>query len=437
MPSGKWLTTISLCLVVALAAPAYTQTRPKKPTSSATSWKLIAVKITGSQRYTPEEIVSASGLQIGQTVSEDDFKKATERLGQTGAFGGTAYAFDYSPDGAKLELQVSDSPQFVPVHFENFVWFSEQELTDKLRERVPLLKNRELPVGGDLADQVSDALQAMLIERKVEGKADYLREAQGDGPIQSFIFSVTGHKVQIRNLEFTDAQEPQLALLQAAGKKLQGQEYKLDVIQNEAKLEFIPVYLQRGYLKATFGPYQAKIMQDGKDETLVDVVVPVTPGSQYKLNEVRLSGDTTFPPAQLRPLIHVKMGEPVDAVQLDDDLKEIGKLYATKGYMAPTFQAEPEVDDSALTVAYNIKITEGPVYKMGELEIRGLDSRTKDHLLLYWKLLEGDIYDSSYVRRFIAESSKELPKENKWNINPHEAVNDDGTVDVSLTYETK
>jgi outer membrane protein insertion porin family len=437
--SGKWFTTISVCLVSAFLIPAYAQSRPvsKKIANSASSWKLIVVKVTGSQRYSPEEIIAASGLQVGQTVSDDDFKKATERLGQTGAFANTAYAFDYSPEGAKLELQVSDSEQFVPAHFENFVWFSDQELSDKLRERVPLFKNGELPVGGDLADQVSDALQAILIERKVQGKADYLREAKENGPIQSFLFSVTGHKVQIGNLEFRGAQAPELPLLQAAGKKLQGREYKLLAIQYEVQLSFLPIYLQHGYLKVNFGPYQTKIVNDGEQETVVDVTVPVSPGGQYKLIDTRLFGDTAIPPEQIRALIRLKMGEVVDAVQLSDDLKAAAKLYGTKGYMAATFDTVPELNDSDMTVAYTIKVTQGPVYTMGELEIRGLDSRTKERMILYWKMLEGDVYDSSYVGRFLKESAKELPPDAKWKISPHEAVNEDGTVDVSLTYETR
>jgi hypothetical protein len=51
--------------------------------------------------------------------------------------------------------------------------------------------------------------------------------------------------------------------------------------------------------------------------------------------------------------------------------------------------------------------------------------------------LEGEPYDSSYVERFVKEIAKELPKDVKWRVRPHEAVNDDQTVDVSLTYETQ
>src|SRR5262249_54853381 len=50
----------------------------------ASAFKLISVKVTGSSRYSSEEIVGASGLQMGQIVHEEDFKKAWSRLGEAG-----------------------------------------------------------------------------------------------------------------------------------------------------------------------------------------------------------------------------------------------------------------------------------------------------------------------------------------------------------------
>ena len=44
----------------------------------------------------------------------------------------------------------------------------------KLHERIPLFKG-ELPTTGRLPDQVSDVLQAMLVENGIPGHVEYLR----------------------------------------------------------------------------------------------------------------------------------------------------------------------------------------------------------------------------------------------------------------------
>ena len=62
-----------------------------------------------------------------------------------------------------------------------------------------------LPLGGDLADEVSDALQALTIEQKVQGKADYIRLAKNGGPIEAFLYTITAHNIRVQNVTFTDA----------------------------------------------------------------------------------------------------------------------------------------------------------------------------------------------------------------------------------------
>src|SRR5579883_551809 len=71
-------------------------------TGKSSVWKLAAVKVTGSQRYQPDEIVASAGLQIGQTVTDEDFQKASERLGEIGVFDNVTYTYEYSGDDVKL-----------------------------------------------------------------------------------------------------------------------------------------------------------------------------------------------------------------------------------------------------------------------------------------------------------------------------------------------
>ncbi len=431
-----WKIHLALLLASCTFLPAQTRKPSGKPLPPS-AFKLLSIKVTGSKRYAPDELISATGLELGQTVSEDDFKRVTQRLGETGAFSDVAYSFQFSSVGTKFDLQVNDSDQFVPARFDNFVWFSDRELLGKLHERVPLFHG-QLPVAGSLADQVSDALQALLIERKIEGRADYLRTARGEGPIEAFVFSVTGPTIRIRNVDFTRAGPTELPLLQAAARKLQGQDYLRSILRVQAEKDLLPVYLERGYLKAAFADAQPIIVRDSPQETVVDVTFPVDPGRQYKTTEIQFSGYKAFPIEKLRELIHQQLGQPANAVQLASDLEATKKLYGTRGYMAASIQTTPEMDDAQSTVKYLLQFHEGDVYKMGELEIHGLDSRTTARLIERWKLLAGDPYDASYAKRFLDESAYELPRHVEWKITVNESLNEkDKTMDVTLRFDSK
>src|SRR6202167_2465038 len=82
-----------------------------------TSYKLVAVTVTGSKRFTTEEVAAASGLPIGTIAHEEDFKKAARQLGETGAFGDITYTYTYSASGTKLEFHVADAEKFLPARF--------------------------------------------------------------------------------------------------------------------------------------------------------------------------------------------------------------------------------------------------------------------------------------------------------------------------------
>jgi outer membrane protein assembly factor BamA len=423
-----------LCLCSALAQTPR-KLSPKDLPPSA--FKLISVKTTGTKRYKSEEIIAASGLQIGQTVSEDDFKKAARLLGETGAFGDVLYSFQYSDDGTKLDLQVQDAERFVPVRFDNVVWFSDQELLDQLHAQVPLFQG-ELPIAGDLADEVSNALQGLLIAHNLHGQADYIRAAHQDGPIEAFVFTVAGSQIHIRNITFAGAGASELPVLEAAAKKLQDANFSRSILRVQEDKNFLPLYLQRGYLKATFGDAQAKVIQDSPQETIVDVTFPVEPGRQYKLTAVDLTGNKAFAADALRTLIHTPLNQPANAVQLDSDIEAMKKLYGTRGYMAARIQPDPEIDDANSTVKYLLKIEEDDVYSMGDLEIRGLDSRTTARLQDEWKLRGGDPYDSGYPKKFLEQADKELSLLDDWKPSVRESLNpDDKTVDVTVRFDPK
>jgi outer membrane protein insertion porin family len=429
----SWLAVLLLVPAIAISQnpPAHKSSTKGLPVSA---FKLIAVQVKGANHYKPAQIVAASGLTLGQTVSEDDFKSAVQKLGDTGAFTEVAYTFQYSPEGTKLELQIAENGQLVAARFDNLVWFSDQELLDKLQARVPLFQG-QLPLSGNLIDQVSEALQSFLDEKNLQGKVDYLRTAKPGGPIDGIAFSVSGLRIAIRNTEFPGAAPAELPLLQAVAKKQGDQDYLRSILRVQEDLNFLPVYLARGYLKASFGDAQAKVAQDTPEETFVDVAYPVEPGRQYKVAEVHWAGNSVFPDEKLQPFLHLQAGQPANAVQLVDDLDAARKIYGTRGYLAANIHAVPEFNEDASTVSYHLRVREGDVYHMGDLEIRGVDNRTTARLVELWKLHAGDIFDDTYPKTFLDIAFKD-PSMVGLTASVRQSMNEsDKTVDISLHFE--
>ncbi len=401
------------------------------------AFKLVAVTVTGSERYKAEDVIAASGLEIGETVQEDDFKQAARRLGDSGAFHDISYSFQYAPEGTKLQLQLQDSQPFVPARFENLVWFSNQELLDQIHARVSLFRG-QVPVIGELADQVSEAVQALLIAKGVPASVDYVRAGPDQGPLEAVVYSVSGPHIVVRHVEFPGADPSMLPQLQSAAEQLADREYSRSALRAQGHKHFLPVYLAEGYLKAEFGEPEAKVVESDEHEITVDVSFPVKPGPQYKLTGIELAGNKVFPTQTLRQMIREQLNQPANVVQLARDLEFIENLYGTRGFMAAKLTSEHQMDDAQHTLACRITVTEGDVFNMGELDIRGVDSETTARLRNLWTIRNGEPYDSSYPERFAEQAYKQIAALKNSKADIHESPNpSDKTVDVTLRFDVQ
>jgi outer membrane protein assembly factor BamA len=443
LPSQFFLT---LLLPLLLALPAASQALPSNQTPQLppSAYKLIEVAARGSKRFTQEQIATASGLRLGATVGDDEFHKAARQLGESGAFTDVSYTYSYSPAGTKLQFQVADAAKFVPARFVDFVWFSDDELRQKVHERVPLF-NGELPITGHLPDEVSDVLQALLIENAVPGHADYTRINGSNRQVESIYYAPQGVTIRIHSVAFTGATASELPLLQAAAEKLTDHEYARGSLVSYVGRALLPIYHERGYLKASIAPEAPKLVKpatsepdNNRNETFVDVTFTVTPGPQYKLRRIDWSGNKEFSANTLQPLLHLKIGQPADTVQLTDDLKGVQDLYGSRGYVTASIKAGAEFDDAAGTVAYKLDVHEGYVYHMGDLEFRGIDNGLTARLRAAWKLRPGDVYDATYLKQYLPQALKLLPANFDWDVTDHVTANiRDKTVDVDLQYAAK
>lgn len=400
------------------------------------SYKLLSIHVRGLHQLREDQVVNASGLKLGEIAGENNFKQALEKLGDTGLFTNLSYAYRYSKEGCNLDLQISENDKLLPILFDNFVWFSDQELTNLLHARVSLFDGR-LPEAGNLADQVSDALNALLTERNISAKVDYLRAGPVNGPIDSYIYKVTLHPVIIRNVIFPGAGPAEIPALETAAKPLAGHEYLRDKIRPQEEFNFLPVYLARGFLKAKFDDVQSTVVSDGP-RTLVDVSLPVHPGMAYTLKRITWTGNTVFPANQLQPLIHLKAGERPNAVQLDQDLDAVRKLYGSKGYLTARVQPIPTLDDEQASVTYGLNIVEGDQYRMGDLLIDGIDEPARKRIITEWQMKKGDPYDNTYFTRFFQFIYRDTSLSRSYNI-VHKATLDpqDKTVMLALHFVPK
>ena len=179
--------------------------------------------------------------------------------------------------------------------------------------------------------------------------------------------------------------------------------------------------------------------EDGpRNQTVVDVTFAVTPGIPYKLKSLEWSGNRELSTETLQKMVRAEVGQTADTVRIGDNLKDIQKLYGSRGYVTATIKPDAEFDDAAGMVVLHMDVKEGAVYHMGELEFRGLDNSLTAKLRAAWKIRPGEVYDATYLSEYLPEAQKLLPPSLDWEVASHVTANvRDKSVDVDLIYSVK
>ena len=385
-----------LAVGVALCASAQNQRKTTRPGTQAV---LAGVHVSGSTHFSEADIASAAGLTVGAMASPADFQTAANKLVASGAFEEVGYKYEPAGTGYSVTFKLTDG-SFVPVSYDNFVWFTDAELNEAVRKQVPLFRGA-VAATGDMVDQVTAALQSIMTERGISGEVTFMQQGKLGQEASGGIFTITGPTIHVRQVKFPGAADADVPALEKVAEGLLKSSYRRSIVGEFAELNLWPVYRERGYLKAAFGEAQTQLLDKDPHDPVVGLTIPVTPGTQYRIDEIHISGCKALPPEDLRKVIKLRPGGVANAVQLEEDVEAVRQLYGTKGYMRAAVTTEPVFDEAQRTVSYEMRAKEGDVYHLGSVDVTGLDKQTNARLREAWKMREGDAYDTSYEREYV------------------------------------
>jgi Surface antigen variable number repeat len=135
--------------------------------------------------------------------------------------------------------------------------------------------------------------------------------------------------------------------------------------------------------------------------------------SQYPLEALIFEGARLFSPEQLKDVFYVPIGDKVNRTALGKGLEGLRQLYGDHGYFNFTAVPALELDKDRGAVVMTISIHEGTQFTFGQLFLAGQETRAgqADTLRNAWAALSGKRYDSSLLRKWLAENATFLPND--------------------------
>lgn len=367
--------------------------------------KLVALHVTGSKDVTDTDVAAYTGLKIGEITGPEQFREAADKLAACGAFDEVQYKYEPAGSGYSVTFSVIDSQQLVPATFDNFVWFTDAELTEQVRKAVPLFHGA-VPTGGEMLQQVTDALLELISARGVNGTVRFEPEGASDEASQedkatSGMFTIDGVEFKVRDLEFPGVDASDLSKLDKVKQAIRETPYHKKAVRELAESSIRPIYSERGFLKVAIGEVSAQLIGSDPKAPEIAVSIPVKTGARYSLAAVRWTAVKSLSTEELERLVTVNIGAPVNAAQLQADLDRVKAAYGRKGYIRAELQSRPSFNDAEHTVAYDVQVREGDVYRLKSVDLDGLDAATMARLREEWKLREGEPFDTGYEREYL------------------------------------
>ncbi|QBG84271.1 outer membrane protein assembly factor BamA [Xanthomonas oryzae] len=136
-------------------------------------------------------------------------------------------------------------------------------------------------------------------------------------------------------------------------------------------------YLDRGYVDFSIDSTQVSISPNKRD---MFISAGVTEGEQYKISEIKVTGDTVLPQADIERLVIPKAGDIFSRALLEHTSDAITNTLSNVGYAFAKVNPIPTPNREDRTVAVNLQVVPGPRVTVRRILYKG-NSRTSDEVL--------------------------------------------------------
>jgi outer membrane protein assembly factor BamA len=196
-----------------------------------------------------------------------------------------------------------------------------------------------------------------------------------------------------------------------------GKAYSRFAVELFLREQVRPIYFERGHLRVHFGKPEARFTGDPNKPLpdQVTLVVPIEPGPAYNWAGAEWHGIAAFGAEPLNAALGLTIGELANGNKIHAALERVRGEYISRGYLDVDIQAEPGFSESEAggihlyKALYGITVTEGLVYRMGELIVTGLSVTGERKLVEAWKIPAGEYFNQLLFDDFVKRLESDRP----------------------------
>ena len=375
---------------------------------------LEKVEIVGNERVTVETILYYLTVREGDLYNPERFRQDFRVLWSTGFFSNITFEERDGARGKIVRITVEENPVVRTVSYKTGKKVKEKDIVEKLKEKDQAL----LPYSyysphriQRIQETITDLLHEKgLLASKVE--AETVRH--GKNEVDVVVRIDEGPKVRVGDLVFEGATKLPPSVLEWAMKAnrphslfnyIIGKDvYKQNKIAEDVEL-VKQKFREHGYMEATVGqPRVEEFTRRSvlfKRQTMMRVVIPVSPGYLYRTGEVKVEGSKALNLKNLRALVKLKAGEIYSSKAREKSVEAVSEVFRDLGHVYVQVIPVENLDPRAKVVNVTFNVAEGELAYLNRLDFRG-NTYTKDKVIRREVMIrEGDRFGMAMFKNSI------------------------------------
>lgn len=348
-------------------------------TAAAESFTVSDIRINGLQRVSAGSVFAALPLNVGDDIDSQRLVEATQQLFKTGFF----QDIRLSRDQSVLIVNLTERPSISSIEISGNRAIKKKDLLNGLKK-------------SGLAE--GEIFQRATLEGvRNELQRQYVSQGRYSAHIEATVVPQPRNRVAIK-IEIKEGSVASIRHVNVVGNKVFSTEELTDVFELKKRhfwsffkgddkysreklsgdLERLrSYYLDRGYIHMDITSTQVSITPDKKH---VYITANVDEGEQYRVREVKLSGDLKVPREEVEALLLSKEGQIFSRKVMTTTSELITRRLGNEGYTFADVAGVPQVHEEDNTVTITFMVDPGNRAYVNRINFRG-NTKTRDEVL--------------------------------------------------------
>jgi len=364
--------------------------------AGAAGFRVEAIEVRGATRVSPDAIRKVMSTQVGEELDLEKVRQDVKAIYKMGYFRDVTFDTEEVPGGYRLTVIVAEKPIVGAVLIEG----NKDVDTADLRA-VLTVKERSLYQEEKVKESVRKLKEVCQNKGFIDASVEASVAEDSDGVMRVTFRVAEGPKLKIERILITGNEYfPTKKILKSMDTSEKGilsfitdsGAFKKDVLENDVR-KIEALYQNSGFMDSKVSE---PVVDRGKKGLIL--TIRIFEGRQYRVGEIRFSGESGIPERTLRKTIRLASGGLFDREALLSDLLALTTLVNDEGYaqalVSPGVEKRKEYPVADVTYRFE----RGTKFHFGKVEVSG-NTKTLDRVIRHnLDIADGQTYTATGLK---------------------------------------